>query len=261
MRRLEESTTYLNLTWKCSTSFSRVVGKQKLLPARKKLEALRTFYRFVHESGWIATNPAILIKPPKVEDPPTLPFTQDEIQRVLKACDVYPREGHPNKLYGKRLKALVLLLHYSGLRITDAVTLSKHRIEDGILKLRTAKTGAHVRIPLPPSANDALNDLHAPDYYFWSGTSTKKSCVGDYRRAFKKLYVLAKVNNGHAIVGAIPSLLNFCYRECRRTGFHSSRPSVRERHGKALCPWVEARQEQLEAGVRPTFEADKMAYS
>lgn len=89
--------------------------------ARKKLEALRTFYRFVHESGWLATNPAALIKPPKVDDPPTLPFTRDEVQRVLKACDIYPHEGHPNKLYGARLKALVLLLRYSGLRITDAV--------------------------------------------------------------------------------------------------------------------------------------------
>ncbi|MGB2663607.1 MAG: hypothetical protein WAK48_06375, partial [Candidatus Acidiferrum sp.] len=47
----------------------------KNFSARKKLEALKTFFRFVHESGWLPTNPARVIKPPKVDDPPTLPYT------------------------------------------------------------------------------------------------------------------------------------------------------------------------------------------
>jgi hypothetical protein len=46
----------------------------KNFSARKKLEAMRTFFRFVHESGWLPTNPAKIIKPPKVDDPPTLPY-------------------------------------------------------------------------------------------------------------------------------------------------------------------------------------------
>ena len=146
--------------------------------ARKKLEALRTFFRFAYTSGWMATNPALLIKPPKVDDPPTLPFTREELERVASACDIYPHEGHPNKHYGLRLKALVLLLRYSGLRITDAVTLSKNQIEDGILKLRTAKTGTDVRVPLPPVALAALDAIQTSNYYFWSGQGTKKSCVG-----------------------------------------------------------------------------------
>lgn len=33
--------------------------------------------------------------------------------------------------------------------------------------------------------------------YLWSGHGSKKSCVGDYQRAFKKLYELAAVKNGH----------------------------------------------------------------
>jgi integrase/recombinase XerD len=109
--------------------------------ARKKLEALRTFFRFAHESSWTDSNPALLIKPTKVDDPPTLPYTQAEFRSVVEACGKYPRPEHPNERRGARLKALVLLLRYSGLRITDAVTLSKHQIEDGVLKLRTAKTG------------------------------------------------------------------------------------------------------------------------
>jgi integrase/recombinase XerD len=229
----------------------------KYYSARKKLEALRTSYRFVHESGWITTNSAILIKPPKVEDPPTLPFTREEFARVLKACDKYP--NRKNKI---RLKALVLLLRYSGLRITDAVTLSEHQIEDGVLKLRTAKTGTDVRVPLPPVALNALKAIHTTNYYFWSGTSTKKSCVGDYQRAFKKLYKLANVENGHAHrwrdTFAVELLLSGMPLEQVAVLLGHQSVQVTERH---YSPWVRARQEQLEAGVRRTFETDNMAYS
>jgi integrase/recombinase XerD len=99
--------------------------------ARKKLEALRAFFRFAHESSCTDSNPALLIKPTKVDDPPTLPYTQAEFRSVVEACGKYPRPEHPNKQSGARLKALVLLLRYSGLRITDAVTLSNHQIADG----------------------------------------------------------------------------------------------------------------------------------
>jgi integrase/recombinase XerD len=165
----------------------------KNFSARKKLEALRTFFKFVHESGWLPTNPAKVIKPPKTDDPPTLPYSKDEFERVLTACDKYP-----NKQNAVRLRALVLLLRYSGLRITDACTLTKHRIKDGVLVLRTAKTGTDVRVPLPKIALDALAAIPTDNYYFWSGQGTKKSCVGDYQRAFKRLYEIAEVENGHA---------------------------------------------------------------
>lgn len=114
----------------------------KNFSARKKLEAMRTFFRFVHESGWLPTNPAKVIKPPKVDDPPTLPYTKEEFQRVLDACEIYP-----DKRNAVRLRALTLLLRFSGLRGSDAVTLSKHQIKDGVLVLRTAKTGTEVRVP------------------------------------------------------------------------------------------------------------------
>jgi integrase len=50
-----------------------------------------------------------------------------------------------------RLRALVILLRCSGLRIGDAVSLSRDRIADGKLFLYTAKTGTPVYCPLPDS--------------------------------------------------------------------------------------------------------------
>jgi len=97
------------------------------LSAAKNLERLRTFFRFCHESGWIKTNPALAVKPPKVDPNPTLPFTDDEFKRLLDACDRYPIKGIYNFGNRKRLRAMVLLLRYSGLRIRDAATLQRDR--------------------------------------------------------------------------------------------------------------------------------------
>jgi integrase/recombinase XerD len=221
--------------------------------ARKKLEALRTFFRFVHDTGWLSKNPSLAIKPPKVDDVPTLPFARAEVEAVLKACDSYP-----NKLNARRLRALTLLLRHAGLRITDAVTLRKQAISgDGVLTLRTAKTGTEVRVPLPPSAIDALNDVAQPNgYFFWSGRGTKKSCVGDYQRAFKKLYKLAGIANGHAHrwrdTFAVEMLLaRVPISDVQALLGHSS-IKVTEKH---YSPWAVARAEQLESTVRATFKS------
>jgi integrase len=224
--------------------------------ARKKLEALRTFFRFVHEAGWVQKNCALAIKPGKIEQPQVLPYSRDEFKRVIAACDVYPRAEHPNKYWSKRLKALVLLLRHSGLRIADVVTLSKQSIKNKVLILRTAKTGTDVRVPLPDGVIAALEEVEQPNgYYFWSGQSTKKSCVGDYQRAFKQLYKLAEVKNGHAHrwrhTFAVELLLARVPTEdvAALLGHQSIR--VTEQH---YSKWIIERQERLEATVRNAWE-------
>ncbi len=48
-----------------------------------------------------------------------------------------------------RLKALTLLMRYTGLRIGDAVTLGTARVTDQRLFLYTQKTNVPVLCPLP----------------------------------------------------------------------------------------------------------------
>jgi len=135
------------------------------MAARKKLECLRTFCRFAHDSGWLTSNPAVKLKPPRIIDRPTMPLTRNEFTSLLAACDQYP-----DKLNAVRLRALVLLLRHSGLRITDAVTLPRDRITDGKLFLYTAKTGTPVYCPLPPFLLTALEAIPtANNYFFWTG--------------------------------------------------------------------------------------------
>ena len=223
--------------------------KNKNFSARKKPEALRTFFRFVHGSGWTQTNPALMIKPPKTDDPPTMPYSRDEFDRIIAACDKYPDQKN-----AIRLRALTLLLRYSGLRITDAVTLTKDRIHKDVPTLRTAKTGTDVRVPLPQTALAALGAIKTDNYYFWSGFGKKKSCVGDYQRAFKKLYELAEVENGHAHrwrdTFAVELLLSGMPLDQVGALLGHQSIKVTEKH---YAPWVKARQEQLEVAVRKTF--------
>lgn len=218
------------------------------LSALKKLERMKAFFGFCHDSGWLESNPARKIKNPKITDVPTLPFSPEEVSRILAACDVYP-----DKHNAPRVKALVLLLRHSGLRIRDAVTLNQDRIADGKLFLRQAKTNVAVWVPLPPFVVDALDRIPG-QYPFWTGESNPKSCVGNWQRALRRLFKLAGVPTGHAHryrdTFAVELLL---------AGVPLDRVSVLLGHQsiavtqRSYSPWVRSRQEQLESDIRGTW--------
>src|SRR5260370_26506726 len=112
----------------------RATWKDGPRTAGKKLERLRAFFRFAHDRQWVESNPATRIKLPKVSIRPTMPLTHDEMVKILTACDglqvTRPVEGNLN---AHRLKTLVALLRYTGMRASAAVTqttdrLARHRL-------------------------------------------------------------------------------------------------------------------------------------
>ncbi len=82
-----------------------------------------------------------------------MPFTPDQMDDILRACDEYGRKSRCAKYPGpdnaRRIRASVLLLRYSGLRIGDGVTLERSRITGDKLFLYTARTGTPAYVPLP----------------------------------------------------------------------------------------------------------------
>jgi integrase/recombinase XerD len=255
LKRLEE--------FACSNSFQllseitiddlrrfRASWPNRNFAARKKWEALCVFYRFAHDSGWIDTNVCSKLKAPKTVDRPTMPLTTDEVTAILVACDAYPDPSN-----SIRLRALVLLLRYSGLRIRDAVTLARDQLRKDKLFLYTAKTGTPVYCPLPPIAVSALNAISSnAKYFFWTGRSKPKSVVGNWQRSLRKLFFLAGVPTAHAhrfrdtfsvelLQAGVP-----IERVSRLLGHQSVR--VTEKHYNA---WTRSRQEQAEADVRRTW--------
>ena len=235
----------------------RKTWKFSAISAVKRLEYLRGFMRFCEESEWIERNPAKAIKPPKVTQSPTLPFDEQDVKRVLEAADKLAEWGS----FGPKVKAMVLLLRYSGLRLQDAACLERGRLTGDKLILYTQKAGTPVYCPLPPEVTKALEPLvnERAEYFFWDGKSERETTVKSWNRVFQKLFATCEppIIGGHAHrfrdTFAISLLLKGVELSHVSILLGHSSVKVTERH---YSPWVRARQEQLEADVRLTWAPD-----
>jgi integrase/recombinase XerD len=221
------------------------------LSARKRLEYLRSFFRFCHDSGWIDRNPAMAVKSSKAEQNPTLPFSDEEIERILVAARGLKDFGR----YGPRIEPMVLLLRYSGLRMQDAACLERARLVDDKLFLYQQKTGMPVYCPLPPSVVGKLKTVQNDNdrFFFYDGTSQPEIMVKSWDRVFQKVFKTAKpaIKGGHLHrfrdTFAVSLLLKGVSIEIVSKLLGHSSIKVTERH---YSPWVKARQDQLETEVR-----------
>jgi len=228
--------------------------------ALKKWERLRAFFRFAHESGWIDENPVKKLRKPEVKQAPTMPFTREEMIEILAACEKYPDNyGGTGQVNAKRVRALVLLLRYSGMRIGDAVTCSAERLAGSKLFLYTQKTDVPVNCKLPAFVAEALQSAPRENekYFFWTAEGKVETATGNWRRSLAKLFALAGIKHGHPhrfrdtfavelLLAGVP-----LERVSILLGHRSIR--VTERH---YAPWVRARQEQLEADLERSWALD-----
>ncbi len=227
------------------------------ITAVKKLERLRGFFRFCVESGWIEKNPFSCLKSPLVKQTPTMPFSDEEMAAMLSACELFPNKGVYGFDTGKRLRAFILLLRYSGLRRTDAVSLSEERVKDGKVFIYTQKTGTPVWVPIPTFVVEAMEEVRRGRYYFWTGNGGLKAATSSWDRAVRKLMKLAGVN-GHIHqlrdTFAVSLLLKGTPIEDVAILLGHSDPKVTWKH---YAPFVKARQERLEERVRQTWGEEK----
>jgi integrase/recombinase XerD len=231
----------------------------------KKLERLRAFFRFAQKRKWVPENPAMELKAPRVTLCPTLPFTREEMLRILAATDQYkeemPSHGIEN---GRRIRGLVLLLRYSGMRIGDAVNFSTAQLEGNRLFLYTQKTGVPVNAILPEFVLAALDATPrvTEKFLFWSGNGKLESIVRSWQTRLRNLFKLALIPDGHAHrfrdTFAVELLLAGVPIE--RVSILLGHQSVRitEKH---YAPWVRSRQEQLEADLMSAWSRDPLVIS
>jgi integrase/recombinase XerD len=223
----------------------------------KKLERLRAFMRFAEKRKWIDDNPATELKAPKVPNKPTMPFTREEMIRILTALGPYGKSAGIRN--AQRLRAFVLLLRYSGLRIGDAVQLDVNRIHDSKLLLHTEKTGVAVYCVLPEMVVKALDAAphSSTRYFFWTGKSTVHSAKGKWQRRLQRLFKFAKVPTGHAHrlrdTFAVELLLAGVPLDRVSVLLGHSSIRITERH---YAPWTRSRQEQIEADLKAAWSND-----
>jgi integrase/recombinase XerD len=234
--------------------------KESPLSSLKKLERLKAFLRFCERRKWLETNPATYMKAPKVTNQPTLPFTREEMIKILAALDKYAkRAGSAN---AQRLRAFVLLLRYSGMRIGDAVQCGPERLKGNRLFLYTQKTGVPVQCVLPDFVVEAVEAApkSSEHFFFWTGKSKLHTVVGVWQQSLQTLFTLAEVQSGHAHrfrdTFAIELLLTGVPLD--RVSILLGHQSIRvtERH---YAPWTRSRQEQLIADLERAWEEDPIA--
>jgi integrase/recombinase XerD len=236
----------------------------------KKQERVKGFFWACFRRNYISQIPALGLGKIKTGQIPTDYFPQDEFDKILAAIDLYgdPRGGFIDiEDTRTRLRTLTLLMRWSGLRIRDAITLERHRLDGDSLLLYQAKTGQPVYVPLPPYVVEAL--VNIPDgprpnqrYFFWSGNGSPKSAVANWQRSYRRLFELADITK-------LDGEKKRCHPHMFRDTFavemllagvpidqvsillgHSS-VKITEKH---YSPFVKARQVQLQKSVRNAWK-------
>jgi integrase len=240
----------------------------------RKHERMVSFFGSCVRNEFLRRNTMEALKKPKTPDVvPTDYFRPEELRAILTATEKYEFGGgtdcHNRAL---RLRALTLLMRWSGLSILDATKLERDRLStnaggDHQIFLYRAKTGVPVYVVIPAEAAQTLQKLpnSNPRYFFWSGNGDPRSAAKAFQRSYWKLFRLAHLK--------LPEgTRKRCHPHMFRDTFavelllagvpidqvslllgHSS-VKITERH---YAPFCKARQEQLSAAVKLAWNRAK----
>ena len=183
-----------------------------------------------------------------------------DMNKILGAINIFPdKSGKIGRMNSIRLRAFILTLRYTGLRIGDVTCLSVDQLERNRIFLYTAKTGQAVSCVVPEFVAEALEQVPrlSIKYFFWSGNSSLHTATGSWQRTLRKLFKLAQVQNGYAHrfrdTFAVELLLTGVPTEEVAVLLGHSNIGVTQRH---YSPWVQSRQHQLEANLLRAWSRD-----
>lgn len=166
----------------------RISWTDGALSRQKRYERLRNVFRYALAHDMIESNPTQTLEGIKVKDGDKVKdFSDDEMRAILEAAKADT---------DKRIYPLVLLMRYSGLRISDATMLHEDSLKGNQLTVRTIKTDVEVSVTLPALVADQLRSIEREHdgYFFWNGTSTLASLTDLYRDYhLRRIFTAAKV--------------------------------------------------------------------
>lgn len=151
----------------------------------KKLERFRAFFGFARENGWIEESPAKHLRAPIAKDKPTVPFSREEMTRILEHA-------------GDSL-LFILTMRYTGMRISDTAMLQASALNGSKVFLYTHKTSVPVYVPIPDHVAHELTSIRPiGGYLFLRGESTRlETCTDLWRRQLARVFKNASITNGH----------------------------------------------------------------
>ncbi|MFZ4673749.1 site-specific tyrosine recombinase XerD [bacterium] len=111
---------------------------------QRQIVVLRRFYHFLLKEGAIQKNPASHVDPPKKGVQLVRPLTVEEVEILVKTCQS-PLE-----------KALILTVYASGLRASEASSLTIYDVKEGCIRIK-GKGGKERIVPIAPVALEAID--------------------------------------------------------------------------------------------------------
>lgn len=169
--------------------------------APRRMSMLRSFFEYCHSNEWIDRNPARMVKNPKTRDSgdgrneQKLPFSDDEIKRMYKACEQYGKT-YRHKWSGEDLADFMSISIYTGLRISDVALFRADRMQEtGEILIRTTKAGTHVYTWVPEWLQDRIRaraKKHG-DFIFGAHKQTTLDIITEtWRRRLNALWDLCE---------------------------------------------------------------------
>lgn len=124
---------------------------QKTSVARK-VASVKSLCRFLNRKGIINTNPALILRSPKLDKRLPNFLTEPEVKKLIEEVDV-------SNLAGKRDKAILEMLYSSGCRVSELADLYIRDVDLGSGMVRLRGKGKKERlVPLGSYALKALQD-------------------------------------------------------------------------------------------------------
>lgn len=114
--------------------------------ANNFLVAMSVLFRWAVQNEMVATNPCDGVDPIKTKSTGFHTWTLEQVEQY--------RARHP---VGTKARLALDLFLFTGLRLSDAMVVGKQHIRDGMLSIRTRKTGAGVTVPIFPELQASID--------------------------------------------------------------------------------------------------------
>ncbi|WP_245431124.1 tyrosine-type recombinase/integrase [Rhodoplanes roseus] len=202
--------------------------------ARHYLDAMRGLFRWAVDADLCKDDPTADVRPPKAKRSDGFPVWEPE--DVAKFESRWP--------IGTRARLAFDLLRYTGLRRGDAARLGKQHVRDGVIRIKTSKTGQLVTITMLPALAETLAAGPVGDLAFIVGDRgrplTKESFGNEFREwcaaagvtksahGLRKLAATIMAENG----ATVPELESVFGWSGGRMASHYTRSADRERLGR-----------------------------
>jgi len=137
-----------NVTTDSLKNFIKTLSDTNYTPKTisRKINSIKTFYRFLIDQKIVNQNPSLPITHPKYETKPPRILTKTEYRALRDACRT-----------DTRTYAIVELLLQTGIRIGELARLTLEKIKDNEITIIAYESHAQRKIPLNKTAKNAIN--------------------------------------------------------------------------------------------------------